>query len=231
MNNAYPQRRQLMSTGQKVANTFLSALFFLPAWAVGFAIVGGTIAYQFGSWSLFWLIFLTCPFIAHVYFQNRRFNQAEVMYNILSDAALESVTKADYYEASWANSIALDVSENKFVVCKLASLKTQPKITELPLDIITSATAFSPEKETFFLVGNAPTTTQMSVAKQNVRSSDQALTATGLYFFCDDLALNKVFVQMSYASAERWVKALEKLKAGTLAPTNEPVDMFSIGRS
>lgn len=231
MNTTYPQRRRLMSSGEKLSNTFLSGIFLVPAWAFLFAIVGGVIAYQAESWGLFWLIFLTCPLIAHWYFQTLRFNEFESVYNKLADAALAPFNKADYYEAGWANSIALNVAEKKFVICKPVSRTEPPKVTELPLDLIQSATAYSPQKETFFLVGNAPTTTQMDVAIKNMRSNDQALTVTGLYFFCDDLVLNKVFVQMSYSSAERWVKALEKLKAGTLASTDVPVDMFTVGRS
>lgn len=231
MSQAKSERRELSSTKERLGIAFVSGVLFIPAWAFLFAIFGGFIAYQVGSWGLFWVIFLICPIIAHGYFENRRFKQYEALYHQLADKALESLEKVDYYEAGWANSIALDVSDRKFAVCKPVSLKAPPKVTELPLDVISSATAFTPGKETFFLVGRSSAAAQTDVLKRNIDSHDKSSKATGLYLDCDDLVLNKLFVQMSYVSAERWVKAIEKLKAGTLKPNAEPVDMHSIGQS
>ena len=203
-----------------------STLFFLPGWFFFYAIIGGVVGGTVESWIVFFTILVVMPIPTHIFFQKRRFRLLENMYNKMSDAALEALPHVDYYLAGWDSSISMDVKSKTIAVRKFIGHKSPLKEITIPLGIITSVKAFAPGHQTIEIVGVASTVDTVDVARKNIEAKDKAALATGLYIYCDDIVLNKVFITMTIRAAERWVRAIEKLQSDTLSTQEYPADIL-----
>lgn len=212
----------LLSRLERSAKIAQTALVFLPVYFILFLILGFIVASYLKSLGVLIFIALVGPVVTHIYFGNKRLDRFEQAHIQLREAVLNVPHNVDYYTAGWAQSISLDLSNNRFHVARFFSSKNPPEVLELNFDKIINVSARQPGYSV--VVGN----TTLADKADNIKSEDESIRETGLYIDYDDLVNYRVFVQMPFPTAERWVRAFEKLKAGTLEPQTSAVCLHSL---
>ena len=213
------------STGMKLATfvgmfiaTLIGAAFFTAIPAGLFGIYHESMSVFYGYWAL-----LTVPIalLFSVIAVSGRFKKIE----LIGDALDRTVSHVDYFTfENHQHAWALDAVNNHFVYARARGLSKDPAVVVMPAEKILGVYAHDASVGKFITTGSA-----VSAKLINNELEREAKKVTGLYIFNDDLENNKVFVPMHHRLAERWELAIEKMRAGTLEPTQAPKDMATIG--
>lgn len=196
--------------------------YYAPYYFVGCLILGSLFAYFVNVIAGAVIVFIG-PFVAHKLLVSWHYKTVESNYERLREAIFNAPTKIDYFSSGWERAIALDVT-NKIVYVTQLNSKNNTELIKLSYEKILHAEGKSPSYNTI-VGGNGH-----SEYKYNTDSKNEAIIQTGLYLQYDDLVNHKFFIQMALDTAERWLRAFEKMHAGTLEPQDSPICLITIAR-
>lgn len=213
-------RRHGLSLGEMLHVIFLNLASHLPIYGIVGAVAGLAVGIYTHIDGFGGFVFFATPVALAVYMTVRNVKScSEAEANTLN-ALKSALPTIDYYWVSPVGGIAVNAKESKIALVPKNGAETRT----YPSSSVLDASAFKPELQQTQVFGDGirDIEARTQVALSNLEARMKNIRETGLVLELDDLHLPSVHVQMSFTGAEQWLRLLEKLSRGELAPNAEP---------
>jgi len=191
-------------------------------------ILGGVLGAYTKSWFVFLFCFIGCAVVAPValarHIARRQVEISNKTITQLNADVMKTLKKVDYVATSMKCAIAVDVNSRLIAI---VSADAQMKIgvpVLMASNKIKTYEAFQPGHTIIETLGQLNAVESAEKTARNLAARAAMYQESGLYFDLDDIMTPKLFAQMEYSDAEKWLLIIEKLLDGSLEPQLSPLE-------
>jgi hypothetical protein len=169
-----------------------------------------------GSWGWFWFFQIALPVFISIFSSRTTISKTNAAYEYMSNAVINKLGRADYYNAGEHGAIAVDVKNKKIAAIRKNGKKKYFEPCIFSVENIRGYKSYAPGHELFS--GGA-----MKDFNRAAMSAAASHQKSGIYIDLDDVKNPQIFVQMEYEEAEKWHLIFEKLQDGSLDEQAAPM--------